>query len=115
MQHPAANKGVCLCLCSGYKGIIQNQMLLFAYIPFFFLVSPIFKIVFNYSRSCTTKHSSNITSLTPELTTKKLFLISKYSLKIFLDIRLFIICITFEGEYCDSAPMEKCTYLHQYR
>jgi hypothetical protein len=63
----------------------------------------------NYLGSCTIIHSSNVISITPQFTTKELFLISNYSLKIYLALILFLICITLEVENFGSQPTKRCT------
>ena len=62
-------------------GIIQNQLFSFDDMLFFFLVSLVLNVIFNNIGSCSVSHCSNVSPITPEFTTPKLF----FNLRVFFE------------------------------
>ena len=73
LAHPAASNGVCPRQRSGCNGLLKIDYFHLVICFCFFLVSLIFNIVFDYIGSCSISYGSNISSITPQFPTPKLF------------------------------------------
>jgi hypothetical protein len=91
VAYPAASNEVCSRHRSCYNGVVQNQVFSYAYMLLFLPGLPDFQHSFYNIGNCSILHGSNVTAITPQFTTLRLFLISGYFLKICLTVMLLII------------------------
>lgn len=114
MSQPAASNRIFSCLRSGYRGIIQNQIFLFAYIHLFLSGFHDSQHCFLITSEIVTSPKFQCTFITPHLTIKKLFLNFRVFFKDISCFDVLITCITHKGKYFDSASTKRRTDHTQY-
>jgi len=106
---PAASNRIFSCSRSGYRGIIQNQIFLFAYMRLFLSGFHDSQHCFLITSEIVTSPKFQCTFITPQLTIKKLFLNFIVFFKYISCFDVLITCITHKGKYFDSASTKKRT------